>query len=145
MKQEGQDLFSRLVGRGKRDVHGGENTKRDTARHVRTEPDLDPLVEHVGDPRRPAPEVEVRRRAVRDPGTSGLDQVHLVVCQVYTVREDSVGAEEAELVVDGGVGRAVGEKGCRRGSSASMRGSDGEKGDIHFVNSTSDGFSERWV
>lgn len=97
---------------GRKSAHSRQDPQRYPSAHVRPERDLDPAVEHLADPGRPAAEVEVRARAVRDARFPRLDEVHLGRCQVHAVREDSVAPEQAEVVVHGGVGVDHGEEGC---------------------------------
>lgn len=50
--------------------------------------------------------------AVRNTRIPRLDEIHLAVVEVDAVSENSVLLEEAEVIVDVGVGRGEGEESC---------------------------------
>lgn len=98
------------------DAHSREDTERQSTAVVRAQADFDAHIQHVRDPRDARPQVEVRVGAVRDAGLSLFDELHLVVREEDAVCEDGVAAEEAEVVVGGGVGRQGGIEGCTGGA-----------------------------
>lgn len=65
------------------------------------------------------------RRAVGDTGVTGFDEIELRVFEVRAVREDGVGTEEFEVIVDARVRFREWEQSCTPRSGSEDGGEDG--------------------